>query len=390
MKVLYFSPWYPHRYDAMFGLFVRKHAEAVARQCEVCVLYLMADEHVEHFDVVEQVTNGVRELYVYYPFSKSPVLRRMTKFFGFVWAFMKGYALVEKRFGRPDVTQTNVLTRCGVLSYLLKKRYGIPYVIVEHWSRYNPPQNSYKGFIRKRVSELVVRNASCVLPVSEHLANRMRSLGLKNDHYSVVHNVVDDFFYEMVKSPRPLESKFRFLHVSCFCEASKNVCGILRAVKCLSEKRNDFSMKFVGVGLDYEMIREYAEALRLPEDVVSFTGELPPSEVCRCFSESDAFVLFSNYENAPVVISESLAMGTPVISTNVGGIPEMVDDESGCLINPGDEGALCDKMDWMIDHYDSFNVSYIRENAGCYGYDAVGSFLVSLYEKYVSPRGKRL
>ncbi len=390
LKVLYLSPWYPHRYDAMLGLFVRKHAEAVSRYCNVCVLYLFADEKAENYEVVDQVTNGVRELYVYYPFSKFPVLRQLTKAFGFFRAFIKGYALVEERFGRPDVTQANVLTRCGVLSYLLQKRWNIPYVVVEHWSRYLPSKNEYKGFVRKRVSELVVRNASCMLPVTEHLADAMRRHGLRNDHYRVVHNVVDDFFFTAEKHPLVRGDRFRFLHVSCFSEPDKNVCGILRAVKRLSEKRTDFSMTMVGVGPDYEMVRDYAKELCLSDEIVSFLGELSPTEVCRRFAESDAFVLFSNTENAPVVISEALATGTPVISTNVGGIPEMVDDESGCLINPGDEGALCDKMDWMIDHYDSFNVSYIREKASCYGYDAVGSFLVSLYEGLVLPREKRL
>ena len=231
LKVLYFSPWYPHRYDAMLGLFVRKHAEAVARYCDVCVLYLFADEKVREYEVVDQVTNGVRELYVYYPFSKIPVLRQLTKAFGFLRAFVKGYALVEERFGRPDVTQTNVLTRCGALSYWLKKRFGIPYVVVEHWTRYLPSKDEYRGFFRRRVSERVVRNALYVLPVSEHLSNVMRQQGLKSDRYRVVHNVVDDFFYDAEKKPLNPQGRFRFLHISCFSESAKNVCGILRAVK---------------------------------------------------------------------------------------------------------------------------------------------------------------
>lgn len=383
LKVLFFSPWYPHRYDAMFGLFVRKHAEAVARHCSVCVLYLFADGKVRHCEVVDQTTNGVRECYVYYPFLNFPVLRPLTKAVGFVLAFLKGYAWVKRSFGKPDVTQTNVLTRCGVLSYLLKVCSGIPYVIVEHWSRYLPSKNGYRGWLRKRVSELVVRQASCVLPVTEHLADAMRRHGLRNNHCLVVHNVVDDFFFTAEKHPLAQGDRFRFLHVSCFSEPDKNVCGILRAVKRLSEKRTDFSMTMVGVGPDYEMVRNYAKELCLPDDLVSFLGELPPDEVCHRFAETDAFVLFSNTENAPVVISEALATGTPVISTNVGGIPEMVDDESGCLINPGDEDALRDKMDWMIDHHANYDAERLREKARCYGYDEVGRFLISCYEEAV-------
>lgn len=383
MKVLFFSPWYPHRYDAMSGLFVRKHAEAVARHCDVCVLYLLADDKVKRSEVVVQETGRVREVYVYYPFCGLPVLRQLSKATGFFRAFLRGYAAVEENFGRPDVSQANILTRCGVLSYFLKKRYGVPYVVVEHWTRYLPQNFNYKGFLRRRLSELVVRNASCVMPVSRMLADSMRGLGLKNDRYRVVNNVVDDFFFETLADHPREKGKFVFLHISCFIERAKNVCGILRAVKGLSEMRSDFSLTIVGVGPDYEEVRRYADGLDLPDGMVSFMGEQPPAEVNRFFSLSDAFVLFSNYENAPVVISESLATGTPVISTDVGGIPDMVGVSDGCLVKPGDEKALREKMSWMIDHRGEFDSDLIRQRARRYGYGEVGEFLVSAYREAV-------
>lgn len=79
MNVLFMSPWYPHRYDAMSGLFVRKHAEAVARQCEVTTLYLYPDANVSEPEVMVQTTNGVHEICLYYPFVDRPLLRQLTK-----------------------------------------------------------------------------------------------------------------------------------------------------------------------------------------------------------------------------------------------------------------------------------------------------------------------
>lgn len=381
MKVLYFSPWYPHRYDAMSGLFVRKHAEAVARSCGVCVLYLYADEKVKEYEVVEQVTNGVREVYVYYPFIDKPILRQLTKAVRFVIAFLKGYSFVEKSFGRPDVTQANVLTRCGALALWLKVRYGIPYVIVEHWTRYLPQNFNFKGFLRKLVSRMVVRRASCVLPVSRMLGDAMRGCGLENANYKVVNNVVDDFFFDTHADVSAHDGVFNFLHISCFIERAKNICGILRVVKRLSEKRNDFRLTVIGVGPDFEKVRRYAGELELLDGRVEFVGEQPPSEVNRFFSVSDAFVLFSNYENAPVVISESLATGTPVISTDVGGIPDMIDATNGCLVKSGDEEALYEAMSWMIDHRPEFDSDLISRSARCYSYGEVGDFLLSVYRE---------
>lgn len=377
MKVLYLSAWYPHRYDAMWGLFVRKHAEAVSRFADVCVLYLMADEKVDQFDIVEQTTNSVREVYVYYPFTNKPVLRQLTKAIGYVRAFRRGFAVVRQKFGLPDVVQANVLTRSGVLAYWLKRKFGIPYIIVEHWTRYLPQNLNYKGITRKCLTRICVKNASCVLAVSNMLRDAMQKCGLKNNNYQTIDNVVDDFFYETRKSNT--EHRFRFLHISCFDEPHKNVKGILNATKSLLQQRTDFELILIGVGADWQAVVQYAKELGLPDSNVRFVGEKTPMEVCRYFAESDAFVMFSNYENAPVVISESLATGTPVISTNVGGIPDMVNVQCGILINPSAETDLCEKMSWMIDNHGQFDAEKICQTAQGYTYNNVGKRLYDVY-----------
>ncbi|MCB4234228.1 glycosyltransferase family 4 protein [Kaistella anthropi] len=56
-------------------------------------------------------------------------------------------------------------------------------------------------------------------------------------------------------------------------------------------------------------------------------------EVSEKMRASDCFVLFSDYENFPCVLLESLSTGTPVIATKVGGIPEVVNEKNGILIS---------------------------------------------------------
>ena len=356
---------------------LRRNVEAASRFCDVCVLYLMADEHVSRFEIVEQVTNGVREVYVYYPFVNAPVLRQLTKAVGYVRAFWRGFAVVRRTFGLPDVVQANVLTRSGVLARRLKQKFGIPYLIVEHWSRYLPQNFNYKGFARKLMTRKCVADASCVMAVSGKLRDAMRSCGLDNEKFQLIDNVVDDFFFSEEKKIEA-KHKFRFLHVSCFDEKPKNVKGILRAVKKLSLQRSDFEMILVGIGPDWQSVVDYSKELEL-NDFVYFPGEMQPVEVCRYFTETDVFIMFSNYENAPVVISESLATGTPVIATNVGGIPDMVNEQCGILINPGDEAALCEKMSWMIDNVASFDAAEIRQTAQRFTYNSVGQRLYDIY-----------
>jgi glycosyltransferase involved in cell wall biosynthesis len=74
---------------------------------------------------------------------------------------------------------------------------------------------------------------------------------------------------------------------------------------------------------------------------VRFLGSLPREEVLGLFRGADASLLSSTWENFPHTVVESLAVGTPVIATGVGGVPEVVTDgENGLLVPPGDARAL--------------------------------------------------
>ena len=88
----------------MSGLFVQKHAESVRAQgCEVRVIH----------------SESWRELL-------------------FAWRDLR------REGWMPDVVQLNVLQKQGVLALWLKRRYGIPYVIVEHWSGYLPENGMFR------------------------------------------------------------------------------------------------------------------------------------------------------------------------------------------------------------------------------------------------------
>ena len=346
----------------MAGLFVQKHAEAVRAQgCEVRVIH----------------SQGWRDM-----FAQWRTLRR------------EGWM--------PDVVQLNVIQKQGFLALWLKKRYGIPFVIVEHWSGYLPENGQYmrQPAVKRRFAERVAEQASAILPVSNALAKAMQDCGIRNAHWQKVYNVVDDFFFEGVESqkgtpPAPLsegegsqkskvESRKTLLHVSCFDEKAKNVKGLLRAAKMLSEKRQDWQLVLVGTGIDYQEVRAYADTLGLPENLLRWTGELTPREVAEELHRADAFVLNSNYENAPVVLSESMASGIPVIATRAGGMPEMIADECGILVPPRNDQALTEAMEHMLDHHSEYDQAAIRQAGKKYSYEAVGKQLVSVYEQCIT------
>ena len=78
---------------------------------------------------------------------------------------------------------------------------------------------------------------------------------------------------------------------------------------------------------------------------VRLLGPLDRSGVLELFAAADAAVLSSSWENFPHTVVEALAVGTPVIATRVGGVPEVVvDGKNGLLVPPGDPTALADAV----------------------------------------------
>jgi glycosyltransferase involved in cell wall biosynthesis len=107
---------------------------------------------------------------------------------------------------------------------------------------------------------------------------------------------------------------------------------------------DDVSLLIAGDGPDLASVRAHATRLGL-DSRVRFLGPLDREGVLALFRAADASLLSSTWENFPHTIVESLAVGTPVIATEVGGVGEVVHDgENGVLVRPGDAGALANAI----------------------------------------------
>jgi glycosyltransferase involved in cell wall biosynthesis len=97
------------------------------------------------------------------------------------------------------------------------------------------------------------------------------------------------------------------------------------------------------IGENSKKYIDLAKTLEI-EHKITFIEHIPHNEVVKHLQKADVLVLFSNYENLPCVILESFSCGTPVISTNVGGISEFFPKEFGFLITPKDENQLLEQL----------------------------------------------
>jgi glycosyltransferase involved in cell wall biosynthesis len=161
----------------------------------------------------------------------------------------------------------------------------------------------------------------------------------------------------------------------------KNTEGLLRAFVKYFEKERDAELVMVG---DTDIkIRTLANELGLSSRI-SFRGEVPYSQVATEMQAANCLVMFSNMENSPCVIGEALCCGLPVIATNVGGIPELIDEGNGMLIDPQDEAGLVTALHQMKDRYTKFDRASIAQRANAkFSYPVIGKKFDEIYSEMI-------
>jgi glycosyltransferase involved in cell wall biosynthesis len=343
---------------------------------------------LKKIEIVSGRFEELNEVIIYTRASATGInfLDSFINLYRFFLANWKGLQKIRKEQGLPDLLHVNVLTRCGFIALLNKWFTGVPYVITEHWTRYLYGMGSYNGWLRKKLSVLVVKYASAVMPVTVNLQKAMEKHGLLNRRYVVIPNVVDTKLFVPTEAQSDLKQKM-ILHVSCFDDGQKNISGILRVLKLLSIRRNDWRCIMVGEGIHFEKLVKYADELGLKDTFVFFAGLKENQELVGLMQKATVQVMFSRYENLPVVIPESFACGVPFLSTDVGGISEHIHEFSGRLFASEDEEALLKWLDYMLDHSEDFSKVVIRKYAvDHFSMEVIGKQIGDVYEKVLSNR----
>lgn len=380
LNILFIPRWYPNRVAPLNGIFIKRHALAVALKHRVGVLFVNADPGMKDktYDLEQVVEDGIFTVRVYYNNSVPgiPFLSSLIKFYRYSIACRMGIKVVEEKFGKPDISHIHVLSR----TFIPARHFKVPFIVSEQWSGYLPEDGTYRGFMKKMFTRRAVRKASAVTTVSESLKNAMLAHGLNNT-YTVVPNVVDTSLF----SPSPdsgKKEKFIFLHVSNLDDRAKNVSGMIEAVRKLYESRNDFEFHIVGDGESRPELEAFAG--KLLNRSIFFLGWRSSAEVAAMMKKADLFLLFSNYDNMPCVMVEAMASGLPVIGSDIHGIGEHVKEGRGILVPAGGEEALGAAILQAMNNIASFDKvklhTYAKDN---FSYEAVAERFDSIYQRVI-------
>ncbi|MEE9349778.1 MAG: glycosyltransferase family 4 protein [Flavobacteriaceae bacterium] len=368
LNVLFLCSWYPSRVLPSNGDFIQRHAQAVATQHKVIVFHIITDEKcLQKIEFTDKVIENVRTIIAYIKPTKNRFLKALL--------FRKAQNELLKKVAVIDVVHVHKLFPMGLFALKIKRRLKVPFIVTEHHSIYKKPFNKSIGKFEKNLSKLIAKKAAFICPVSQNLGNAMQNFGLKGQ-YKKVPNVVD--VTQFIPKEKQL-NVFKILHVSNMVTL-KNVSGILRVIKQLDSKIDNFH--FYCIGGTTKKYNQEAKDLGIKSDTITFKNQVPHNEIVTYFQEANVFVLFSNTENQPCVIPEAFACGTPVISTNVGGVSEYFPDEFGELIEPKNEVQLMHAILKIHTNFEKKSSKFMHNYVvNTFGTDVICESFTKLYLK---------
>ena len=238
--------------------------------------------------------------------------------------------------GPFDVLDAHYFYPDGVAASLIAQKMRLPLIITARGSDINLIAQFESP--KRQILE-AADYAHTVIAVSEDLAAKMISLGIPEEKIAVLRNGVDlDFFFPGDKQTAKRELDLCgavFLSVG----ALKRAKGHAIAIDFIFDMP-DAQLVIAGKGPEEAYLRDHADKLGVA-DRVRFTGSICSRTLRQYYRASSALLLISEREGMPNVILESLACGTPVIATRVGGIPELIVDNSvGRLIDQHSSDAI--------------------------------------------------
>lgn len=194
-----------------------------------------------------------------------------------------------------------------------------------------------------------LRSADMVIALSEKWKTDFESI-MKLQNCVVLENGIDLNKYDVAKKvPQKLSKKFLFLGRVC---EDKGIFDLIKAVSIAKNEHSDICIYIGGEG-DIAYVNKTIKEFGV-ENNIKLIGWLNEERKIEMLSKVETLILPSHYEALPMCILEAMACGKAIISTKVGAIPEVIDEDNGILVSVGDDSELagaikkcCEDLEWM-------------------------------------------
>lgn len=216
----------------------------------------------------------------------------------------------------------------------MAKRAGLKVVLHSHASSFKDFFANSSDTEKSKILD-VLKMAEVLIVLSNSWKEYFTGIGVPKEKIVILHNIAA---YPTLMDVEKIGDKVRLLFMGEIGERK----GVFDLLKAISEHKQEFEDKIelrIGGNKQEEKLMSFIKGNGL-QSFVKFEGFVTGEKKIRLLNWANVYVLPSFNEGLPISILEAMSYKMPIISTPVGGIPEVVDENNGFLVTPGASGEI--------------------------------------------------
>ncbi len=226
-----------------------------------------------------------------------------------------------------------------LLAKLIKKQFHIPVVITVHVGAIETVYNRISWFKNKSI-KIINEYVDKVIFLSEVMRKDFINAGVKDQRTTLLYN-----FYKFTPTEIPVKEDRNSLQL-LFVGAIHREKGIIELLEALSTMPPyfDYHLNVCGQLKDYSIKEDIEEYKGKLGNKVSFLGVVTGEDKTKIYQQSDILVLPSYHEGLPLVILEALGTGCAIMTTPVGAIPEILNNDNCLWLKIASSDSICSQL----------------------------------------------
>lgn len=275
------------------------------------------------------------------PLLKSPIVLTAKRLIIFLKSVSVAYKLKDSDIG---LFHSHFAWLSGASAWICSRLLKRPFTVTVH---------AFDIYSKPDLLKLVLSQATHIVSISKYNRNHISRIGIYPlKPISIIHCGINlsEFNYQKKKliSYQP-NKPLRILSVGSLTP-KKGHKHLINACNLLKNRGFKFTCTVIGGGKEESILRHQIISYGLQKQVI-LSGARTRPEILKAYATHDLFILASikapsgDMDGIPVVLMEAAAMGLPIISTRVSGIPELIrQNKTGLLVPPSNPRALADAI----------------------------------------------
>lgn len=274
----------------------------------------------------------------------------------------------------------HVSHECAYYCLSAAQKEMLPLIVTEHYSGLLTGAASKNDYIRVRKT---IEKARKFIFVGTHFKEGVCNKLHINKPVYVIPNLVDKNSFNISCQKNDC---FRFLSAGTL-KKNKSFDLVIKAFHSEFNRNERVKLLIAGDGVERKTLESLVASLNENERI-SFYGEYQKNEACYLFSNSDAFVLTSEFETFGIVYVEAMLCGLPCIGTKGQGADDIINSDNGFLVKYGDIHELQTYMRFIYEHINSYDKQSIRKAAiELFSEESVTERLLDVYQEEINREG---